>query len=162
MKVDYERLSPNTIKAKNMSDLITNIIGLLVIGVLYYCTQRFNWWEWLDYVWIGLFVITILSIIWTYTVGSPMFYKTFHYAITDDYLYIKSGVWMHSEVVVPMTKIQSIELKQGSIMRKYKVSSVHVATMQGEHEIPYIDDAIAKRVRDDIAQLARLKELDAR
>lgn len=161
MGINYEQISPSSIKARNLSELITNIIGIAILAILLFCTYRFNWWDWLEYVWIGLIVITIGAIFWTYFVSSPIFYKTFRYAVTDDYLYIKSGVWTHSEVVVPMTKIQSIELKQGAIMRKFGVSSVHISTMQGEHEIPYIEDAVAKKVRDDIAKLARLKELDA-
>lgn len=161
MGINYEQISPSSIKARNLSDLITNIIGIAILVILLFCTYRFNWWDWLEYVWIGLIVLTIGAIFWTYFVSSPIFYKTFRYAVTDDYLYIKSGVWTHSEVVVPMTKIQSIELKQGAIMRKFGVSSIHISTMQGEHEIPYIEDAVAKKVRDDIAKLARLKELDA-
>ncbi|MER2000203.1 MAG: PH domain-containing protein [Lysinibacillus sp.] len=161
MDINYQQISPNSIKARNMSDLVSTMIGIIVIAVLLFCTYRFNWWSWLEYVWIGLIIISVLGTVWTYLVSSPLFFKTFRYAITDDFLYIKSGVWTHSEVVVPMAKIQSIELKQGAIMRKYNVSAVHVSTMQGEHEIPYIEAAVAKKVRDDIAKLARLKELDA-
>ena len=107
-----------------------------------------------------MLAFTPIGIIWTYVVSSPLFYKTFRYSITDDYLYIKSGVWTISESVVPMAKIQSIELTQGYIMRKYGVSSVEISTMKGSHEIPHVEEEVAKRLRDDIAKLARLKELD--
>ena len=59
-----------------------------------------------------------------------------------------------------MTKIQSIKLTQGVIMRKYGVSSVEIKTMQGSHTIPLVEEEVAKKVRDDISKLARLKELD--
>ena len=44
-------------------------------------------------------------------------------------------------------------------MRKYGVSSVQISTMKGSHEIPHVEEEVAKRLRDDIAKLARLKEL---
>lgn len=143
MDIDYRQISPDSIKARNISDFITNIIGLLILGILMYCTYRFDWWSWLEYVWIGLITLSIVSIFWTFFISSKIFYKTFRYAITDDFLYIKTGVWTHSEVVIPMAKIQSIELKQGAIMRKYNVSAINITTMQGEHEIPYIEAAVA-------------------
>lgn len=160
MEIDYKQLSPKTIKVRNTNELITSIIAVIILPVLLICTYQFHWWSWLQYVWIGLIVLTVIGIPWTYFVSSPIYYKTFRYAITDDFLYIKSGVWSISEVVVPMTKIQSIELTQGLIMRKYGVSSVEISTMQGSHAIPHIEEEVAKKLRDDISKLARLKELD--
>ena len=160
MEVNYKQIALEAIKVRNVNELITSIIGVIVLAVLIYCTVHFNWWSWLQYIWGGLMMLTILGIPWTYFVSSPMFYKTFHYGMTDDFLYIKGGVWSISEVVVPMTKIQSIELTQGITMRKYGVFSVEMTTMQGSHVIPYIEENVAKQLRDDISKLARLKELD--
>lgn len=160
MEIDYKQISPKTIKVRNSNELITSIIGVIIFTVLLFCTYQFHWWSWLQYVWIGLIILTVIGIPWTYFVSSPLFYKTFRYAITDDFLYIKSGVWSTSEVVVPMTKIQSIKLTQGVIMRKYGVSSVEITTMKGSHAIPHIEEEVAKKLRDDISKLARLKELD--
>lgn len=160
MEIPYKQLAPASIKVRNLDELITSMIALVIFGALYFCTDYFHWWGWLDYVWIGLFILTIVGIPWTYAVSSPLFYKTFGYRLTDDFLYIKSGVWTLSEVVIPMTKIQSIELTQGIIMRKYGVYSIEMKTMQGSQSIPYLDEQVAKQLRDDIAKLARLKELD--
>ena len=160
MEIDYKQISPKAIKVRNVNELITSMIGLVVLAVLLFCTYQFNWWSWLQYVWIGLIALTVIGIPWTYAVSSPIFYKTFRYGVTDDFLYIKSGVWSISEVVVPMAKIQSIELKQGMIMRKYGVSSVEITTMKDSHAISYVEQEVAKKLRNDIAKLARLKELD--
>lgn len=160
MEIDYKQISPKAIKVRNIDELITSIIGIVVLAILLFCTVQFNWWSWLQYVWIGLIALTVIGIPWTYIVSSPIFYKTFRYGITDDFLYIKSGVWKISEVIVPMAKIQSIELSQGVIMRKYGVSTVEISTMKGNHAIPYVEEEVAKKLRNDIAKLARLKELD--
>ena len=160
MEIDYKQVSPKAIKVRNVNELITSVIGIIIFTILLFCTYQFHWWSWLQYVWIGLIVLTVIGIPWTYIVSSPIFYKTFRYGLTDDFLYIKSGVWEISESVIPMTKIQSIELTQGVVMRKYGVSSVEITTMQGSHAIPHIEEEVAKKLRDDIAKLARLKELD--
>ena len=160
MDIDYKQISPKAIKVRNINELISSLISVIILAVLLFCTYQFHWWSWLQYVWIGLIALTIISIPWTYFISSPIFYKTFRYGLTDNFLYIKSGVWSISEVVVPMTKIQSIKLTQGVIMRKYGVSSIEITTMQGSHAIPQVDGEVAKKVRDDISKLARLKELD--
>jgi len=162
MEVQYQQISPKAMKVRNLNELITSLISLVVITGLYFCTDYFNWWNWLRYVWIALFIITIIGIPWTYFVSSPIYYKTFRYGLTDDFLYIKSGVLTKVEVVVPMTKIQSIELIQGIIMRKYGVRSIEIKTMQGGVTIPHIEEEVAIKLRDDISKLARLKELDER
>ena len=160
MDIDYKQISPKAIKVRNTNELISSLISVIIFAVLLLCTYQFHWWSWLQYGWIGLIVLTVIGTPWTYFVSSPIFYKTFRYGVTDDFLYIKSGVWKISEVVIPMTKIQSIKLTQGVIMRKYGVSSVEIKTMQGSHTIPLVEEEVAKKVRDDISKLARLKELD--
>lgn len=160
MVVQYQQIAPATVKVRNLNELITSLISLIVITGLYFCTDYFNWWSWLHYIWMGLFVITVIGIPWTYFVSSPIYYKTFRYGLTDDFLYIKSGIWTREEVMVPMTKIQSIELTQGIIMRKYGVRSIEIKTMQGGVTIPHIEGDVAMKLRDDISKLARLKELE--
>lgn len=160
MEINYKQISPKAIKVRNTNELITSIISVVIFAVLLFCTYQFHWWSWLQYVWIGLIVLTVLGIPWTYFISSPIFYKTFRYCLTDDFLYIKSGVWTISEIVVPMTKIQSIKLTQGIIMRKYGVSTVKITTMQGSHAILHVEEEVAKKLGDDISKLARLKELD--
>lgn len=160
MDIAYKQLSVNTLKVRNINKIISAIIFTVIFSILLFCTKQFHWWNWLQYVWIGIIVLNILSVPWKYFISSPIYYKTFRYGLTDDFLYIKSGIWFHSEVVVPLAKIQSIELTQGSVMRKYGVSSVEVTTMKGHHDIPHIEDDVAKKLRDDISKLARLKELD--
>ena len=160
MEVQYQQIAPAAIKVRNLNELITSLIGLVVIVGLYFCTDYFNWWSWLRYIWIGLVVLDFLGILWSYYVSSPIYYKTFRYGVTDNFLYIKCGIWTREEVVVPMTKIQMIELTQGIIMRKYGVRSIEIKTMQGGVTIPHIDEDVAIKLRDDLSKLARLKELD--
>ena len=160
MDIHYHQISPKAIKVRNLNELVTSGIATIIFAILLYCTYQFNWWSWLQYIWMGLIALTVIGVPWTYVVSSPLFYKTFRYGLTDDFLYIKSGIWTISEVVVPMAKIQSIELTQGAIMRKFGVSTVQVSTMKESYEISYIESEVAQKLRDDIAKLARLKELD--
>lgn len=160
MEVEYKQVSPKAIKVRNLNRLVTSSIRIVISSVLLFCAYEFNWWSWLQYVWIGFVTLSLIRIVWTYLVSSKMFFKRFRYGLTDDYLYIKSGIWTISEIVAPMTKIQSIELTQGVIMRKYGISSLVISTLKESHEIPYVEQEVAMKLRDDIAKLARLKELD--
>lgn len=160
MDVTYYKISEKTSKIRNISEVITSVLAIIVLGVLRICTVMFSWWSWVDYVLYGLFAITVLGALWSIVIEHPLFYKTFRYGMTDDYLFIKSGIFTISETVVPMAKIQSIDLNQGILMRKFNVFSITVTTMKGHHTIPYLEESVAKHIREEIAKLARLKELD--
>lgn len=160
MNVTYYKISEKTPKIRNLHELITSVLTIFVLIALLVCTHIFSWWSWVEYVVYGLLVLTILGAFWAILIETPLFYKSFHYGLTEDYLFIKSGIFTISETVVPMAKIQSIELNQGMLMRKFNVFSVTVTTMKGHHAIPYLDEAAAKEIREEIAKLARLKELD--
>ena len=145
MDIIYYSISEKTPKIRNLNELITSAITIVVLAGLLVCTRFFSWWEWVGYVVIGLLVLTVLQVFWSLFIETPLFYKTFRYGITDEYLFIKSGVFTITETVVPMTKIQSIELNQGVIMRKFNIVAVNVTTMKDRHSIPYLDKTITKQ-----------------
>lgn len=160
MNIEYQKISVKAVTVRSLQHLKSSIIFIVIAATICYLSIHFHWWSWIKYVSIVAIILDLLSIPWTFFVSSPIFYKTFGYQITDDFLYIKSGIWTVSEEVVPMTKIQSINISQNLVMRRFGVSSVTLTTMGGSHEISYIDRQVAEKMRDDISVLARLKELD--
>ena len=160
MEVTYYSISEKTPKIRNLNELITSTITIMILAGVLVCTRIFSWWDWVEYVVIGLLILTVLGMFWSLFIEIPLFYKTFRYGITDEYLFIKSGIFTITETVVPMAKIQSIELNQGVLMRKFNIFAVNVTTMKDRHSIPFLDETMAKQIREEIAELARLKELN--
>ncbi|MNC77824.1 Bacterial membrane flanked domain protein [compost metagenome] len=59
-----------------------------------------------------------------------------------------------------MVRIQHVDMKQGPVMRKYRVAAITFSTAAGVHEIPGLDLDTAEAVRNRIVELARLAHED--
>jgi uncharacterized protein len=101
----------------------------------------------------GVFIIpTLLLAFWLVFIVPKRRYARWHYALGDDRLRIERGYLFYSDTVVPLGRIQHIDIDQGPIMRRYGLSTMTVHTA-GNHgasvSLPGLrhDDAVAMRER---------------
>lgn len=153
------RISRNAIRVWLISETIQNLIGLVIIGGLFYLDYRFSWQEWIGWLLIILFILSILGTVWSFI--SPFIkYKSWRYEVDEDYVQIQQGVWKKRHLLIPMTKIQSVETVQGPLMKKYELYSVSMETMGSSHMIPVLPKEVALSLREQIAKFAKVKEED--
>jgi len=154
------RLSKDAVKVWMISETITNLIGFIIIGILLYLDYHFSWKEWIGWILIGLIPIFVLGSIWSWV--NPLFlYKSWRYDVNEEFLQLKSGVLKETHELVPMTKIQSVATKQGPLLRKYGLCSISVETMGSSHTIPALPKGDAAQLRNQIAQYAKIKEVES-
>ncbi|MGN7177104.1 hypothetical protein BK139_22030 [Paenibacillus sp. FSL R5-0490] len=159
IKEPQNRISPRAIRVWIISEVIQNIIGFAVLGVLFYLDDLFSWKEWIGWVLIILLIVSIPAAIWSFI--SPFIkYKSWRYDVDEEYVQMKSGVWQEKHLLIPMTKVQSVETVQGPIMRKYGLYSVTMGTMGSSHTIPALPEGEAASLRNQIAKYAKIKEED--
>jgi uncharacterized protein len=101
----------------------------------------------------GAFIIPALIIAaWLVFALPKRRYDRWHYALGDDRLRIERGYLFYSDTVVPLGRIQHIDVDQGPIMRRYGLSTMTVHTA-GNHgasvSLPGLrhDDAVEMRER---------------
>ncbi|ONK21340.1 hypothetical protein BLX87_22405 [Bacillus sp. VT-16-64] len=154
-----KRLSKDAIKVWLISDTIGNIVGFIILGTLFYLDDRFSWKEWIGWILIGITVLLIIGFIWSLI--EPFFlYKNWRYDVNEEFLQLKSGAINETHELIPMTKIQSVATEQGPILRKYGLYSVSVETMGSSHTIPALPKDVAVELRNQIAQYAKIKEVE--
>ncbi|WHY62312.1 PH domain-containing protein [Cytobacillus firmus] len=159
IKEPQNRISSRAIRVWIISEVIQNIIGFAVLGVLFYLNDLFSWKEWIGWVLIILLFVSIPAAIWSFI--SPFIkYKSWRYDVDEEYVQMKSGVWQEKHLLIPMTKVQSVETVQGPIMRKYGLYSVTMGTMGSSHTIPALPESEAVSLRNQIAKYAKIKEED--
>lgn len=159
IKGPQNRISSRAIRVWIISEVIQNIIGFAVLGVLFYLNNLFSWKEWIGWVLIILLFVSIPAAIWSFI--SPFIkYKSWRYDVDEEYVKMKSGVWQEKHLLIPMTKVQSVETVQGPIMRKYGLYSVTMGTMGSSHTIPALPEGEAVSLRNQIAKYAKIKEED--
>lgn len=153
------RLSKDAVKVWLMSEMISNLIGIIVLGVLFYLNDYFSWKEWIGW---GLIIVAALALIggvWS-LIQPFLLYKNWRYDVDEQFLHLKSGAIKEIHQLVPMTKIQAVATEQGPLLRKYGLCSISVETMGSSHIIPALPKKAAIELRNQIAAYAKIKEVE--
>jgi membrane protein YdbS with pleckstrin-like domain len=80
-------------------------------------------------------------------------YRAWGYDVTEDELYVQTGIWLRTLTVVPFGRVQHIDVSQGPIERRYGVGvlTLHTAgTRASAVVLPGLEMADAERMRDEI------------
>ncbi|MCC3357702.1 PH domain-containing protein [Bacillus sp. REN16] len=142
-----------------INETITNVVGFIILGVLFWLNHYFSWPKWAFWILIAILVFAVLGTIWSF-IEPKLLYRTWSYQFNDEYLQISYGVLTKEWVTVPMTKIQSVSTSQGPIMKRYQTRSIKVETMGSSHTIPALEEDVALELRERLAEYAKLKEVD--
>ena len=87
-------------------------------------------------------------------------YATWRYDVTPTDVDLYSGVFTKKRTLVPLVRVQHVQTKQGPILRAHGLASVTVSTAGESFEIPGLAEDDANRLRDRVAELARLAKED--
>ncbi|OME71572.1 hypothetical protein BK120_33170 [Paenibacillus sp. FSL A5-0031] len=151
------RLHRDYITVYRISELITNGIFLALI-IAYFCCATI--WDWtLIPGWIALSIFAISFIMFTWVIPE-MKYTRFSYELFDDELEIQSGLIFLSNVLVPMVRVQHVELESGPLMRKYDLASVSIVTAATTHRISGLKQSEAEQLKRKIGILAKVDDQD--
>ncbi|RIJ67863.1 hypothetical protein CW357_09750 [Rummeliibacillus sp. TYF005] len=145
--------------AWRISNIISNIIIFAILLTLYFVAEHFNWWHWLQWLLLILVIIEIIYALWDVTLSPYLTQKYWRYDIDEEFIKIKNGKLFKVNELIPMTKVQSVLLEQGPILRRFGLYNIEVHTMGSMHEIPGIPEDLAYILRDQIAIFAKIKEV---
>ncbi|MGX1452696.1 uncharacterized protein ACUXHY_003785 [Cytobacillus horneckiae] len=161
MKINLpqQRLSRSAIRVWIISEMIANLIGIIILGFLLYLHVLFAWKEWIGWVLIGITVISLLGTVWS-CIYPFLMYKNWRYEIDSEFVQLRSGVLNDVYQLVPMTKIQAVATNQGPLLRKYGLCSVSIETMGSSHLIPALPKEAAIELRNQIAHYAKIEEVE--
>ena len=151
-----QKLHKDYIKASKLTSYITHGIFLLLI-ITSLIVIFINDWTIIP-INIAVAVWIISFVIFTYIVPAYE-YRSFSFEVFDEELEIQSGIWFRSNILVPMNRVQHVEVGSGPIMRKYKLASLKVVTAAKEHEISGLHQSNAEALKLQIGELAKVDEL---
>jgi uncharacterized protein len=102
----------------------------------------------------GLVIAPVLILLaYPLLVGPVRGYRAWGYRMDADELQIAQGIWMRTETVVPLARVQHIDVSQGPIERVFGVCRLvlHTAgTMNSRVVLPGLSRATAEAARDEI------------
>ena len=112
---------------------------------------------------LGLCVITFLLVL----IVSWLIYENYKFALGEDALKIKRGVFTREEIAIPYRQIQDVDIEQDFYYRIIGVSRLVILTAGHEDEktakdetegvLPAIDSALAERLQSQLLTRANVQ-----
>lgn len=100
------------------------------------------------------YAVAILGVLLAATVPT-LRVRRWRWRLDDDELDLRRGIVVDTRTIVPLTRIQHVDIRRTVWSQLFGVASVVVHTAAGTTEIPLLPEATAAGVRDRIAGLIR-------
>lgn len=150
---DFNRLSSNARK----STIISEIISIIIFGAIAFAVRAaFCFFEAPDKV---IFIVTVvcavvISIVVIYsllemTVG----FKRKKYRINEESIEYISGILFVSHTVVPIRRMQQVDIEEGPINRLFKLAEVNLITAGGKLTIELLEKEKAETIVSELKAL---------
>jgi membrane protein YdbS with pleckstrin-like domain len=106
--------------------------------------------RWLVPIAAVLFAVVVVGV-------RPWFrYRVHRWEVTDDAVYTLTGWLTRTWTLVPISRIQTVDVTRGPLQQLFGLASVAVltASSQGTVRVPHLEHDVAERVADDLAHRA--------
>jgi len=151
-------ISSDAVKVWRMSNTIGHIIALVIIAILFICSERFEWYSWVSIVLYCLGGLAMLSGIYSILIEPVYLQRTWRYEIDQEFIQLKHGRWNQQHILIPMEKVEYVRTEQGPIMRRHMLYNIEVGTTTSNHVIPAIPAEEAHLLKAQIAVFAKIKD----
>ena len=146
---DYRPLDPRVVRLWQISDLIGWGVFLLagVIGGAILAMNVDTGWVWAA---AGLAAMVALAA-WSILYYHPRNYRAWGYRLDRRVMLIKYGVWWRTIKLLPLPRLQHVDVKRGPLQRHLGLATLvlHTAgTQSASIEVPGLDADEAVRLRD--------------
>jgi membrane protein YdbS with pleckstrin-like domain len=146
---DFQPLHPRALRLWQVTDLIAYLVLLafLIVGGLLLMWLRPSLAAPVVAVWAFFVVLAV----WTILYYHPRNYRAWGYHLDHRVLLIKKGVWFRSIKLLPLPRLQHVDVKRGPLQRHFGLATLVMHTA-GTHaasiEVPGLDADEALRLRD--------------
>ena len=95
---------------------------------------------------------------WRVAVVPSLRWRRWRWALYDEELDLRHGLVTEVRTIVPISRVQHVEVRRTPLASALGLSEVVVHTAAGTTEVPAMDERDAVAVRDRIADLARVPD----
>ncbi|MDF2922685.1 MAG: hypothetical protein K0R57_1599 [Paenibacillaceae bacterium] len=157
LREPLEPIDERMLKVWRTTALIGSLIWLVLSALAAAATWKFGW-PW----WIGAVLLAYgIAELWlSVKVILPIRLRSWRYEIREDEIALKRGILFIKRTLIPMVRVQHVDMKQGPVMRRHGLAAITFSTAAGGHEIPGLSLETADAVRNRIMELARLAHED--
>ena len=96
--------------------------------------------------------------LWRVAVVPSLRWRRWRWELRDEELDLRHGLVTEVRTIVPISRVQHVEVRRTPLASALGLSEVVVHTAAGTTEVPAMDERAAVAVRDRIADLARVPD----
>jgi uncharacterized protein len=149
--VMYQPLDLRVVKLWRIHSLIASAVLLLLAtaGVLFLGFGGVVAWQWLIIGWMALVVLRAYFLFW----HQQKVYRAWGYRLDGKVLETRHGIWFRELQLLPLARLQHVDLHSGPIERSLGLASLllHTAgTQEATLIIPGLDANEAVKLRDHL------------
>lgn len=151
-----ERLAKSAVKVWRIQGIVTSLVLFALSLPIAYLGWRFI------HLITGILLLLMVLILGCFLIFifPPLRYRRFRYQVHEEEIDILKGVWFTKRILIPMVKVQHVDTGQGPLLRRFRLANVTIHTAASMHQIPALEAEKAEALRDQIAALARVKEVE--
>lgn len=151
------RLSKKGIKVWRLTGIVSSTILFLLGGGIITLAIFFDWYKWI------IILIALFLVIYSYLMIlllPKLKWLRWRYEVREDEIEIQQGVFIVKKTLIPMIRVQHVDMKQGPFLRKYELATISISTAATVHEIPVLELHEAQEVRQFISNKAKVAKED--
>ncbi len=145
MENGFKKLEKNALGCMYTATFVVSAITLAILSgvVIYFDLLRIKL---ILVIYAVIMIVAILNVL-----ISPYFrYHRYRYKLDGDSLEVIEGYIFISHNIVPIERIQNIELQQGPIDRMFGVSKMTITTGGGEETVRFVSKEVAGTMSDKL------------
>lgn len=152
-----QRMHPKAVKLSRVVAFITHLIFAVIVILFFVLGSVYGWTMVPMVIASGVILLSGYSFIGPLP---PIRANRFLFDIAEEEIRIHKGIWWIQDIVIPMVKVQHVELTSGPLMRKKELADVIIVTAATKHSIHGLEKEHAEAVQRRIAVWARVREDD--
>lgn len=149
LRAPRHRVSPRALLMWMCTDLVrlVPVTAVLVLGA-----GRWDWFSLPTWVWVAYGLVAV-----AYVVAVPQWrYAVHRWEVTETAVYTQTGWWARERRIAPMSRVQTVDHRQGAISRLFGLATVRVTTASsaGALTIEGLDQHRAIGIVADLTRMA--------
>ncbi|AOL34531.1 MULTISPECIES: PH domain-containing protein [Geobacillus] len=148
-------ISEKAITVWRWTGALGTLVSGAVIGGMAWVLARFHVPKWCLGMLAGIWLIEV--VLWVGWVP-VLRQRRWRYAIREEEIDIQRGVWSTKRTLIPMTRVQYVDVRQGPLLKRYGLASIAVFTAAAAHEIPALPMEEAERLCCLITEWAKVAD----
>ncbi|GAA1137970.1 PH domain-containing protein [Ornithinicoccus hortensis] len=152
------RVSTRAVAYWTTESLIGQVIFLAILTGVYLFALPERWW-WATAILVVAAVVALVDIL----VKPRYRYAVHRWEVTPTAVYTRTGWVTREQRIAPLSRVQTVDSKQGPLMRMFKIASITVTTASaaGPISIVGLDKDVAERLVAELTEITGSIEGDA-